>query len=92
MASLLNRAASAAGINISDGQIVLSEEQIASAQALVRQLLKSSGGSGKSISGMRQNWRVVGEPVLEIYGWKIGLAISAIISVGIFIGYQVGKK
>jgi hypothetical protein len=96
MSSILDRAAKIAtdaiGLKIEDGQIVLSESQIQEAQNLVTRLLDSSSGSGKSISGVMQNWRVVGEPILAKYGIYIGLTFSAIVSVGILIGYNVGKN
>jgi hypothetical protein len=90
--SIAKVATDAAGLKLEDGQIVLTEQQIQDAQDLITRLLNSSGGGGKSISGFAQNWRVVGEPILGKYGWWIGLSFSAIVTLGIFIGYKVGSK
>jgi hypothetical protein len=90
--SLTSSVASAAGIKFSDGQIVLSEDQILAAQNMVRKILSSSKGSGKSVSGMYQNFRIVGLPVLEKYGIYIGLGFSAFIAAGVFLGYKVGRE
>jgi len=82
--SIAKVATDAAGLKLEDGQIVLTEQQIQDAQDLVTRLLNSSG--------FAQNWRVVGEPILGKYGWWIGISFSAIVTLGIFIGYKVGTS
>lgn len=80
--------ASALGVNVTGGQIIFSDAQVSSAQNMVRKMLTSSGG-GKSVTSMKQNFQIFGIPILEVYGFKMGAAISAFAALFLFIGWKM---
>lgn len=93
MASIGSKIASALGVNIAGGQLVFNDQQIGTAQNMVRQMLTASGKtSGKSLTSMHQNFQIFGIPILEIYGLRVGVAISAFAALFLLLGWKLRGK
>jgi hypothetical protein len=100
MATMLQRIAKgvgqAAGVDISFengvANVNLNDSQVAAAQNVIRNILKSTDTSGKSTLNVKRSWDIVGIPVLETYGMFIGLGFGSVVAIGMLLGYYLGKR
>lgn len=84
--------ASNLGISVSGGQLQFSDSQVLSAQAMVRKMLTTGGSGGKSLTSMKQNFQIFGIPILEVYGFRVGLAISTFAAIFLYLGWRLRSK
>lgn len=96
--NLTTWAGKAAGVNVSfaDGalNVDLTPAQTERAQSFVRAIISPSKdkSTGKSKFKLKQTFQIIGEPVLEVYGFYIALGLGGLLALGIVAGRLTMRK